>query len=195
MPWLCSKGNVEQLLTVTFKRQMARHKSSYQVESPKVSKLSNQHIHQLWKLLTDYFVDAWVPYRFEHRYKEGVNTFNKRVQIQTADQKAWAANCRKLEEYIRTFKTSLFFFYIHSYTFMTAPCQKKTCQRKNMELDRPFLTSNSHWYSTWKYGRICLISSLKHWFLPLRHQAWKIIIRSFPVEIHRMNTHWNEVIP
>lgn len=74
---------MEQLLTVTFQTQMARHKRSYQGECPKVSKLSNQCIHKLQKLLTDYFVDAWVPRRFEHSFKEGVNIFNKKVRTDT----------------------------------------------------------------------------------------------------------------
>lgn len=121
----------EQLLIITFKRWMARHNRSHQVDCPKVSKLSNQHIHKMRKLQTDYFLDAQVLHRFKHRCKEGVNTLNKSLQIQTANQKAWTANCRKLEEYNRTFKKSLLFFYISSNAFMIGNHQKKTHQRKN----------------------------------------------------------------
>lgn len=72
----------EQLLIITFKRQMARHNRSYQVDCPKVSKLSNQHNHKIPKLQTGYFVYAQVP-RFKHRCKEGVNTLNKSLQTDT----------------------------------------------------------------------------------------------------------------
>lgn len=90
---------------------MTRHNRSYQVDGPKVSKFSNQHIHKLSKLLVDYFVNASVPHKFEHRCKEGVNTFNKSLETDT-NCKSESLDCKlyKTRRIHQNFENNLIHF-------------------------------------------------------------------------------------